>query len=586
MNKKLVSTLLLVAGVIAGLHSLIAQKQVTGLLVYDHDRTCPGYTLFAPKHNVMTYLMANDGRMLHSWRSRHEPGQSVYLLPNSHLLHTCFIKQGGMIGGGEGGRIEEFDWEGNIVWEFNYASSNYLMHHDIEPLPDGNILALVVEKKSRADCVAAGMNPDMLRERQLFPDYVIEIQPTGSKGGKIVWQWHVWDHLIQNFDRSKPDYGNPAAHPELVDPHGSGRGLPAFWNHMNSIDYNPELDQVMLSVRGNSEFWVIDHSTTTREAAGHSSGKSGKGGDLLYRWGNPQTYRTGTSRDQQLFQQHDAQWIEPGSPGAGHVLIFNNGLRRPDGEYSSVDEIVPPVDANGKYALAPGAAYGPKRPVWVYKAPKPRDMYAEAISGAQRLPNGNTLICDGTSGVFIEVTPAGDTVWKFVNPVVRTGVLAPGETPGKDHRGHNWNAVFKIHRYPLDYPGFTGKDLSERRPIEAPPNPNPQPPNQPPGRDRRARGQAGGRQATNSPPQAGARQDRQDRQARQARASKPDRGFVLVSGGEFEMGDHHNLGGREHRNDEVPVHTVRLDSFFMETTGVTLSQYVEFLKSALKQGLI
>jgi len=416
-----------------------------------------GYTLFAPKHYTTTYLMDNDGHIINSWKSNYEPGQSVYLLENGHLVHCNFTKNKGFIGGGEGGGIEEYDWEGNMVWEFWYTSDKYLMHHDIEPMPNGNILALVVEKKSYADCIAAGFNPAMLRDKEMFPDYVIEIEKTGSRSGRIVWEWHVWDHLIQDYDPSKANYGDVEAYPELVDANGSGRQTPAFWNHMNSIDYNEELDQMMLSVRGNSELWVIDHSTTSEEAAGHTGGRSGKGGDLLYRWGNPQTYQAGDSRDQQLLQQHDAQWIESGLPGEGNILIFNNGLGR---GYSTVDEIVPPVDSNGNYSLTSGSAYGPKEPIWTYKAENAKDFYAEAISGCQRLPNGNTLICDGTHGVFFEVNPNGETVWKYVNPVIGTGPIAEGATIPLDHRGHQLNAVFKIHRYAPEYPGLAGKDLT------------------------------------------------------------------------------------------------------------------------------
>src|SRR5262249_12700676 len=157
------------------------------------------------------------------------------------------------------------------------------------------------------------------------------------------------------------------------------------------VAYNAELDQVMMSVYEFSEIWVIDHSTTTAEASGHKGGRSGRGGDLLYRWGNPRAYRAGAVKDQRLFGQHDSHWIAKGLPGEGHVLVFNNGMRRTGGAYSSVEEIVLPVAANGRYEYTPGKAFGPERPVWTYAAPKRTDFYAPFISGAARLPNGNTL---------------------------------------------------------------------------------------------------------------------------------------------------------------------------------------------------
>jgi len=436
--------------------------QTVGLFIND-DSSYNGYTLFAPKHFTTTHLMDNNGNILHSWvKSQYEPGQSVYLLENGNLLRTCFMK-GTNTGGGEGGRIEEYDWNDNLVWEFNYSGKDYGSHHDIEPLPNGNILLLAVKKKTYNECIEAGFNPDVLpKEGYLLPDYVIEIEPT-STGGNIVWEWHVWDHLVQDYDASRDNYDSaPSNHPELINIHGTGEELHYFWNHMNSIDYNPELDQIIMSVRGNSELWIIDHSTTTEEAAGHTGGSSGKGGDLLYRWGNPATYGRGI--DQKLFEQHDAQWIEQGIPGAGNILIFNNGLSRPDGNYSSVDEIVPPVDANGNYFMADGEAFGPLEQIWTYHGENKSDLYSEAISGTQRLPNGNTLICDGTHGVFLEVTPEKEIVWKYVSPYTDSSEpLNSNDEIPLDDRKHQMNAVFKIHRYSPDYPGlsqlFTPGDL-------------------------------------------------------------------------------------------------------------------------------
>jgi hypothetical protein len=413
----------------------------------------------------LIYLMDNQGRMVHQWKSEYEPGQSVYLLENSNLLHCCFTHNSHFTGGGEGGRLEEFDWAGNMVWEFEYSDSEHLSHHDVKPLPNGNVLVMAVEKKSVEQCIAAGFKPETLRDNQLFPEFLIEVQPVRPKGAKIVWEWHVWDHLVQDNDRSKANYSEVSKHPELISVNCNGRGAPAFWNHGNSIAYNPKLDQIILSARGCNEFWVIDHSTSTKEAATHGGGKGGKGGDLLYRWGNPAAYGRGTQRDRQLFQQHDPQWIPEGCPGAGHIMIFNNGLDR---GYSSIEEIVPPIDANGHYAIEEGKAYGPEKPVWHYQAKDPQSFYSQEISGASRQPNGNTLICAGVYGWFFEVTPAGETVWEYVNPVVHNGILAQGEKSGLDHRGHNWNAVFKVRRYPVDYAGLAGKDLKPIGPIEQP----------------------------------------------------------------------------------------------------------------------
>jgi hypothetical protein len=369
--------------------------------------------LLAPKQYTTTYLIDNQGRVVHEWRaSKYPPGQSAYLLENGDLIRAAATRNPDInTGGGEGGRIEEYDWNNNLVWQLDYSSAQYMQHHDFVPLPNGNILMLVCEKKTYAEAVASGFDPSKLQQVQnqgyMLPDSVVEIKPTKPVGGTVVWEWHVWDHLVQDYSAAKSNYGNAAAHPELIDPNG-GRQIAVFWNHMNSITYNPDLDQVMLSVRGNSDIWIVDHSTTTAQAAGHTGGKYGKGGDLLYRWGNPSQYRAGTQNDQTLFQQHCAVWIPLNYPGAGDILIFNNGIGR---NYTTVDEITPPTDANGNYTLANGSAYGPKNLTWTYKANPPTSFYASEISGAQRLPNGNTLICDGIHGILFEVTAGGEMVW-------------------------------------------------------------------------------------------------------------------------------------------------------------------------------
>ena len=476
--KKLILHSILVLSIMANI-SLLAQNRTVGLFYNDTAKVFKGYTLFAPKQNTMTYLINNDGRIVHQWtKSQLPPGQAVYLLENGNLLRTCMTKGKLSSGGGEGGRIEEYDWNDNLVWELDFSTETYMEHHDIKRLPNGNIIMLVIEKKTYAECIAAGFDPskfqpEIQQKGMMVPDYVVEIQPTYPKGGTVVWEWHTWDHLIQDFDASKLNYGVPKSHPELVDCDGDGRNLPAFWNHMNSIDYNPAFDQIAVSVRGNSEVWIIDHSTTTAESKGHTGGKRGKGGDLLYRWGNPAAYKAGTKTEQRYFEQHDVEWVLPGRPGAGNLTCFNNGLGR-GGQiaYSTVDEFTPEVDANGNYTITTGSAFLPKDLTWSYNGSGKDSLYSENISGAFRLPNGNTILCSGTVGLFLEVTPQNEIVWKYICPVELKGRITQGNLPAEDpaRKGETMNSVFRLYKYALDYPAFVGKDLTPGDYVELYPN--------------------------------------------------------------------------------------------------------------------
>jgi hypothetical protein len=362
-------------------------------------------------------------------------------------------------GPGVGGRIQEFTWEGELVWDFRFYNARQLPHHDMTRLPNGNVLLIVSDRKTAEEAIAAGRRPEMTGDSHLIPDSLVEIKPTGKTTGKVVWEWHLWDHLVQDFDKTKANYGHVAEHPELVNINygedelapkqpGPWVGLVVSllgakpkasrptrvnpdWTHFNGVAYHPDLDQIIVSVHAFSEFWIIDHSTTTAEAAGHTGGRSGKGGDLLYRWGNPRAYRAGTKAGQKLFSQHNAHWIPGGLPGAGHVLVFNNGNGRPGGTYSSVDELVLPVDSQGRYASKPRTAYGPHQPLWSYTAPKKTEFFSGYISGAQRLANGNTLICSGANGTIFEVTPEKNIVWKYVNPVKGGRMVGPPPQPGR-----------------------------------------------------------------------------------------------------------------------------------------------------------
>ena len=396
-----------------------------------------GYTLLSPLQSRTTFLIDMNGRVVHSWVTDSTPASIAYLLDNGNLLRAGALANSpvGQVAGG-GGRIQEIAWDGQLVWDFTYSSATSIPHHDFTRLPNGNVLLIVQDRKSADEAIAAGRIPASVPETGVHADSLIEIRPTGKTTGVVVWEWHLWDHLIQDHAKDKANFGDVAAHPERVDINfnvAPDRRAPPDWTHFNAVAYNAKQDQVVVSLRNFSEIWILDHSTTSTEAAGRSGGKQGKGGDLLYRWGNPRVYRAGTAADQRLFGQHNAHWIPDGQSGAGHLLLFNNGDGRPDGMYSSVDEIVLPVDANGRYALQPGGKYGPDRPEWTYTAPNKPDFYSFNISGVMRLPNGNTLICAGAPGITFEVTPGGRVVWQYNLPSFSAAGRAngPGAADGR-----------------------------------------------------------------------------------------------------------------------------------------------------------
>jgi hypothetical protein len=386
--------------------------------------TFDGQILFAPMFSTTTYLINRNGITNHTWQSSYIPNFDAYWLGNGTILRPILLS--------DGGGVQKILWDGTVAWDYRYSVSGCTCHHDIKYLPNGNVLMIVWETKTRNQAIQAGRNPNTIPGNTFTPDKIIEVKPTGPSSGDVVWEWHVWDHLIQDYDSLKDNYGVVEDHPELININ-FGDDFGADWLHTNSLDYNPVFDQILIDVHNFDEVWVIDHSTTTEEAAGHTGGRYGKGGDLLYRWGNPQTYDRGTSDDQIFYGQHDASWIKPGYPGAGNILIFNNGLNRPAGDYSTIDEFTPPIGADGNYYLEPGSAYGPENLTWSYTADPPGSLYSEVFGGAVRLTDGDTLICDGMPGKFFEVTPDGSVVWQWTNPYPNPAPL---------------NVVFKIDYVP------------------------------------------------------------------------------------------------------------------------------------------
>ncbi|MFZ1664118.1 MAG: aryl-sulfate sulfotransferase [Flavobacteriales bacterium] len=429
--------------------------QTVGLLQHDQESLDDGYVLFAPMGSNNTYLIDKCGKLAKTWGSAYRPGISVYLMPDGRLLRPGIIDNATFNAGGRGGIIEIIDWDGTVSWSYTLSSNMICQHHDVRALPNGNILAIVWESKTQDEAVAQGRDPALVSDL-LWSEAILEIQPIGATTGEVVWEWHLWDHLVQTFDATKPNFGEVADHAELVDLNFNASAVQSDWIHLNSVDYNPDLDQVLVSAHAFDEIWIIDHSTNTAEAAEHTGGNAGHGGDLLYRWGNPATYGHGSASDQVLYGQHNARWIENGLPYAGDIMLFNNGSGRPDGNYSTVEVIKPPMDEMGYSSLLP---YGPTAPVWLWNDGNPHSLFAQNISGAQQLSNGNVLVTNGPIGNFIEVDALGPRVWSYVNPVAGNAVLAQNAEPVM-------NAVFRSSFYPSSYTGFTNHVLVAEHTIE------------------------------------------------------------------------------------------------------------------------
>ena len=364
------------------------------------------YTLYNTTSSTTSRLIDYSGNLVKSWTFSRTPSASMpYLIqPDSVLVRAQTVSSPSMMGGGYGGNIQKVSWNGTMLWNYTAYGPNYQQHHDIEPMPNGNVLFIAWERKTNAEARAMGR---VSITGEMWPDMVIEVNPTNST---VVWEWHFWDHLIQDVDAGKPNYGVVRDHPERLDIN-FGPVFGGDWMHCNAVDYNAELDQIILSSHNLNEIYIVDHSTTTEEARGRTGGRSGMGGDLLYRWGNPQAYDRGTSANQRLYVVHGVNWIRPGLPGAGNVLLFNNGDRSgTSGDTSSVEEIVTPRTGY-TYYIHPDSAFGPLQPIWVYSAGT--SFYSNHLAGAFRLSNGNTFICEATRNRLLEVNPSRQIVWTF-----------------------------------------------------------------------------------------------------------------------------------------------------------------------------
>ncbi len=428
-----IALLVIAVGFGTSAHAYQALVGPTGVLLYKNSKAYDGYTVFAPLTSKKTYMIDMEGNLIHTWESEYYPGLYAELLPNGNLLRAgraavinCGID-------GVGGYLEEIDWNGKVVWSFkDMYNKNQVQHHCFSRLKNGNTMILGWERIENEKMIAKGRDPKTIPtksvkgkgvyHRDFWLDLVWEVDPSG----KIVWEWHAFDHLGKGPDKLDPNY---------ILPMGAGEIYHTYdWSHFNSVEYVPETDQVLMNSRNLSEVYLVSHKT----------------GKIEYRWGNPCAYGAGTcpsfvdEGDQKIFGSHDARWI-----GDGKFSVFDNGSENPVGTKSRVFVV------NTKT----------NEIEWKYEAWDQSSFFTHRQGMAQQLPNGNWFITSSNMGHLFEVTKSGEIVWDFVNPMCNDYPICYMRDDDKDVRlvpEFYSNVMHRAYRYGKDYPGLKGKDLSPK----------------------------------------------------------------------------------------------------------------------------
>ncbi len=453
---------------------LSAQDNTVGVISIDQDKSIGGYNLIYPERQSTAYLLNECGQVVNQWNDADvdaRPGAVSYLTPNGQLLraksHPPLFNSTTFGAGGAGGVIQLLTWDNELEWTYVVADSVFRQHHDVHWMPNGHVLILAWERMELPEILAHGYDSLSNSQRRIWSETILEVNPATDS---IHWQWRAWDHLVQDFDSTRLDYGIISEHPERIDINYHQWAFERDdWLHANSLDYNEELDQIMISVRNFNEIWIIDHSTSTEEAATTSGGNSNRGGDLLWRWGNPISYQQGDSTDQVLFYQHDAQWIDdfvsPDYAYFGQVLVFNNFIDFEVGGLSFGQIIEPVWDHDSQTYVMENNRFLPLDVSESFSHPDTSKNHSTAASSVQLIDDGHVIICAARQGFSFELDENRDVVWEYRTPL-RSGFLIEQGT--ELSLGDNF--TFQLERYPEEYEGLVGQDLTPLGYLELEPN--------------------------------------------------------------------------------------------------------------------
>ncbi len=363
-----------------------------------------GFALYNTNNSTTARLINANQQIAYTWNCPSTFSYAMAMKPNGNIVRTAVNSSNAINTAAVSGLVQELNAQGQVVWSFTYSSADYVTHHDMCLMPNGNVLLLAYARKTLTELQALGYTGSSAK----YPSRIIEIQPSGSTA-QIVWQWEMADRFIQYVDASKPNYLPIAEHPErmninvaIASSGGPGGGID--WFHENGIDYNAELDQIVFSARYLSEIFIIDHSTSTAEAATHTGGNGGRGGDFLFRWGKPANYGiAGTQRIPAAV--HDAKWVRADAPMAGWLMFVNNNG---GGNTTTTIDAINPERDGYSYPWTPGTVWGPSNYDWRHTCL----AYSSGQSAAEIMPNGD-VFCAISGQYMYEVNSSGTTVWQY-----------------------------------------------------------------------------------------------------------------------------------------------------------------------------
>jgi Arylsulfotransferase (ASST) len=371
--------------VMAAIEQNTLKRRGVGLLASDPERAFREFTLFAPlfAENRNVYLIDLQGNVVHTWNMPYSPGLSGYITERGTLFYNGRTPESSFLSRFpfKGGVVLEADWNGKVLWQVHHPDHH---HHGIL-LRNGNVLLNCMGQVP--DEIAGRVRGGMVESDMPSGQYASQPQADAGKmysdylaeltpAGKTVWEWRTWEHLDPVSDGIA----------EVQAPR-------TMWAQGNSVEELPDGD-ILASYRPTSTVVRISRKT----------------GKIAWKLGPPT-----------VAGQH-----APTLLGNGNVLIFDNGVHRLDDSmpYSRVIEINPATNEI----------------VWKYQDKPGWNFFSPRMGNAQRLPNGNTLITESSSGRIFEVTKDGEVVWEYVNPLFGTPLFGGPPTSLS-------NQVFRALRY-------------------------------------------------------------------------------------------------------------------------------------------